>query len=132
MALHFFSGGTMPSLDLFSYFQKDLILQRSWYLDGTHYAKTLEAWLAKVDQERERWIGKGRSGAVEGKEGGEKRKQSALTYYRFRVFFMACVSRSGLPHERARLMRSSTSQAEFFNLDRGQQWGVGHYLFTKR
>ncbi|KAF8828657.1 hypothetical protein HHX47_DHR3000295 [Lentinula edodes] len=53
MAKNFFSGGTMPSHDLLLYFQDDLTLVRSWYLSGTHYSKTLEAWLKLQDQNGE-------------------------------------------------------------------------------
>lgn len=104
MAQTFFSGGTMPSFDLFSYFQRDLSLVWSSYLNGTHYARTLEAWLQLQDKN-------GKQGMKElcdamGVEEGTK------TYYRFRVFFMAC--------------------AEFFGLDGGETWGVGKYLFVKK
>lgn len=50
MAQNFFSGGTMPSLDLFTYFQDHLTLKRSWYFPGSHYGRTAEAWL-KVSSE---------------------------------------------------------------------------------
>lgn len=33
-----------------TYFQSDLTLLRSWYIDGRHYSRTLEAWLKKQDQ----------------------------------------------------------------------------------
>ena len=82
MAQTFFSGGTMPSLDLFTYFQKDLTLLHSSYLNGVHYSKTLEAWLQLQDKH-------GKEGLKiltdkMGKEEGTK------TWYRFRVFFIAC------------------------------------------
>jgi hypothetical protein len=32
------------------YFQSDLTLIRSWYLDGRHYSRTLEDWLQRQDR----------------------------------------------------------------------------------
>ena len=104
MSQTFFSGGTMPSFDLFSYFQKDMSLVRSSYLNGKHYSRTLEAWLALQDKN--------------GKEAMRVLKESlgedegTKTYYRFRVFYIAC--------------------SEFFALDNGETWGVGKYLFEKK
>ncbi|WWC98068.1 hypothetical protein V866_004958 [Kwoniella sp. B9012] len=104
MAQTFFSGGTMPSFDLFTYFQEDLILKHSEWINGVNYSKTLESWLVNQDKNSK----KAMKELVDnmGEEEGRK------TYYRFRVFFMAC--------------------AEFFGLDGGETWGVGKYLFEKR
>lgn len=44
MTTNFFSGGTMPSADLLLFFQKDLAIQKQWWISGTHYAKTCEVW----------------------------------------------------------------------------------------
>lgn len=104
MAQTFFSGGTMPSFDLFTYFQEDLVLRNSWFLNGTHYARTLESWLKLQDKNGK----EGMRMLIEGMGEEEGRK----TFYRFRVFFMAC--------------------AEFFALDGGETWGVGRYLFQKK
>lgn len=40
----------MPCHDLFLYFQQDVILDRMWWINGKHYAKTCEDWLKKQDK----------------------------------------------------------------------------------
>ncbi|KAF5375371.1 hypothetical protein D9615_007920 [Tricholomella constricta] len=62
MAQNFFSGGTMPSHDLFTYFQSDLTLIRSWYINGMHYSRTLEDWLKLQDKNGKDIDGKLRAG----------------------------------------------------------------------
>ena len=50
MARTFFTGGTMPSHSLLLNFQADLVLTDQWGLSGQHYARTLNIWLDKMDQ----------------------------------------------------------------------------------
>ena len=33
--------------------QDDLSIQNQWFVNGKHYSKTLEAWLKKMDTERD-------------------------------------------------------------------------------
>ncbi|KAJ3221248.1 hypothetical protein HK099_003656, partial [Clydaea vesicula] len=40
MAKYFFSGGTMPSADLFLFFQENLTIEDRWIVNGKNYAKT--------------------------------------------------------------------------------------------
>ncbi|MGM9486876.1 SAM-dependent methyltransferase [Ideonella sp. YS5] len=104
MARHFFSGGMMPSDDLALRFQDDLRAVERWRWDGTHYARTAEAWLANMDAHRDQaWP------ALERCYGSE---QAGLWWMRWRLFFMAC--------------------AELFGHERGQAWWVSHYLFEPR
>jgi len=109
MAQTFFSGGTMPSHDLFTYFQDDLTLLRSWYLSGAHYSRTLEDWIRKQDAHGARGLAELERDAD---KKGVPRAEARKAFYRFRVFYMAC--------------------SELFAFNGGQEWGVGHYLFKPK
>jgi cyclopropane-fatty-acyl-phospholipid synthase len=104
MAQTFFSGGTMPSDDLLLHFQRDLHLVDHWRLSGTHYAKTLRAWLEKLDY-HEPEVRK-----VLGQTYGPDQETRRLVNWR--LFFMAC--------------------EETWALRRGREYLVSHYLFEKQ
>ena len=103
MSRHFFSGGMMPGDDLAPTFQDDLRLLKRWRWDGTHYQKTAEAWLHRMDAARDELM------PVLASTYGA----AADTWWqRWRLFFM--------------------SVAELFGYEDGQQWWVSHYLFARR
>jgi cyclopropane-fatty-acyl-phospholipid synthase len=103
MARHFFTGGIMPSESLLLRFQDHVALERLWVVEGTHYERTSNHWLANMDRNRERGIELLRP--VYGKD-------AALWFNRWRVFYMAC--------------------AELFGYAGGEEWRVAHYRFRRR
>ncbi|KJX99636.1 cyclopropane-fatty-acyl-phospholipid synthase/SAM-dependent methyltransferase like protein [Zymoseptoria brevis] len=103
MTDNFFTGGTMPSADLLLFFQRDLKLEKQWWVSGKHYAKTCEDWLSKMNSsKKEIWP------HLEETYG---KTDVAKWFYRWQVFYLAC--------------------AELFAWDGGEEWGVCHYLFEK-
>ncbi len=50
---YFFSGGLMPSDDLFLHRQDDLVCDEHWWLGGAHYARTARAWLDNLHTHRD-------------------------------------------------------------------------------
>lgn len=103
MSRHFFSGGMMPSLDLPLRYQEQLRLVRRWHWSGTHYAKTANAWLERLDANRDALLPlfEQTYGAAEARQWQQ----------RWRIFFMAC--------------------AELFGYRDGREWLVAHYLFER-
>lgn len=102
MGRYFFTGGLMPSFDLFDYFPSDIKVVEKWAVNGQHYEKTSNAWLEKMDASRPRIFP-----VFEKTYGGD----AAKWWVYWRVFFMAC--------------------AELFGYNKGREWLVGHYLLER-
>jgi cyclopropane-fatty-acyl-phospholipid synthase len=100
---HFFTGGLMPSTETLLWFQRDLVLEQRWKVDGTHYQRTANAWLANQDAHRHQVLEVLRQAYGAG--------TADLWLQRWRMFWMAC--------------------AELFGYDRGQQWLIAHYRFIR-
>ncbi len=103
MGRHFFTGGQMPAADTLLWFQRDLKIEMRWLLDGTHYQRTAEAWLANQDAHAAAVLGTLASayGAA----------AAPLWMQRWRMFFMAC--------------------AETFGYAGGGEWLVSHLRFAR-
>lgn len=80
MAREFFTGGIMPSVRLLHHFQDDLAIADAWQLDGTHYARTAEAWYRNLMANRAAAV------AILG---------DRAKLQRWRVFFLACAELFG-------------------------------------
>ena len=104
MSKYFFTGGTMPSEALLLHFQDDLAVKRHWWLNGTHYERTANDWLARLDAARSQIMPvlKETYGPVD----------ASRWFQRWRMFYMAV--------------------AELFGFAQGNEWGVAHYLLEKR
>lgn len=103
MARYFFTGGIMPSNHLMYHFNEDLKVCDHWVIDGTHYQKTAEAWLANLDTR----AGEVRAlfASVYGQE------EMNIWFHRWRLFFLAV--------------------SETWGYRQGREWMISHYLLQK-
>lgn len=102
MGRYFFTGGLMPSFQLFRTFDRDLSIEAEWSLDGSHYQRTARAWRENLERRRDEVL------AV---FAGVYGAQAGRWYQRWRLFFLAC--------------------EELFGFRRGTEWMVGHYRFRR-
>lgn len=103
MGRHFFTGGLMPSQGLLRRFDRDLEVEQEWPVNGRNYARTADAWLANLDQERPEVL------AILIQHYGA---EAHRWLQRWRIFFMAC--------------------SELFGYGGGEQWKVAHYRLRPR
>lgn len=104
MSKYFFTGGIMPAAELLPTAARGHLEEAArWTVNGTHYSRTLEAWLAKQDANQAEVLEIFREcyGA----------KRAKLWAQRWRLFYMAC--------------------SELFAYNNGEEWPVTHYRFVK-
>jgi cyclopropane-fatty-acyl-phospholipid synthase len=104
MSKYFFSGGMMPSDDIFTYFEDKFNLKEHVRYSGVHYSKTSEAWLENTDKNKDKIL------EIFRKHYGTKEAVKWFEYWR--IFFMAC--------------------SELWKYDNGSEWFVSHYLMEKK
>jgi cyclopropane-fatty-acyl-phospholipid synthase len=103
MGRHFFTGGLMPASDTLVWFQQDMKIERRWHVDGTHYQRTANQWLANQDAHR--------SQVLTTLASAYGSKAAPLWFHRWRMFWMSC--------------------AEMFGYANGQEWLVAHYRLVR-
>ena len=103
MGRHFFTGGLMPGHGLLPSLDGAMTVERDWWMNGRHYARTAEAWKRNLDADPE-------EAARCLEEAGEP--EPRLQVRRWRLFFLAV--------------------AELFGYGDGEEWGISHYRFRRR
>ena len=100
MGRYFFTGGIMPSQALLPAVAAGFDLEEEWTWNGAHYQKTSDAWLARMDADRE---------AIQQILDAHYGSGGRTWWHRWRMFFLAV--------------------SELFGFEEGQQWQVNHYRF---
>ncbi|MGH2894616.1 MAG: hypothetical protein ACRDPM_15340 [Solirubrobacteraceae bacterium] len=95
----------MPCHDLMLWFQRDLVVADQWIVPGTHYARTLEAWLANLDARSDEALSVLRAS---GRSAPEARRLLGT----WRLFLL--------------------STEVIWGYRGGNRWGVSHYLLEPR
>ncbi len=101
MSKYFFTGGIMPSADIFDFFNDDFFVTKYWKIDGKHYAKTCRHWLQNHYANKTKII-----------DLFDAHYEDANKWYqRWRLFFLACEM--------------------LFAHNQGNEWFVSHYLLEQ-
>ncbi len=104
-AARFFTAGLMPSHELIAHFQADLSLADAWVVPGIHYARTLRAWLERLDSQPD--------AALELLRGDRRSEREARRLLgTWRLFLI--------------------STEVIWRYRRGNRWLVSHYLLERR
>lgn len=103
MGRYFFTGGTMPSDHLLLYFPQIVPIEQHWRVNGRHYGLTAWHWYQNL------LANKGQ--IIEIFEATYGRDQAVCWFNRWKVFFLAC--------------------HELFSFNRGEEWFVSHYRFSR-
>ena len=103
MARHFFTGGMMPSEDWIPRAMDALEHLQTWRFDGRHYTRTLAAWRARLEEDRE--------GTTAVLAAGATRAEGERRWHRWRTFLVAC--------------------EELFAAHDGAEWGVVHHRLRR-
>ena len=101
MTKYFFLGGIMPSMDIFSYFEEDLVVKKRWDVNGIHYSKTSKGWLENHYKNKKEIIDIFK----------EHYDDPVIWFNRWRIFFLTC--------------------EVFFAMNEGNEYFVSHYLLEK-
>lgn len=104
IAKYFFTGGLMPSADIFDYFQDHFRVLEKWVVPGTHYRRTCRAWLELMD------LGRINIKIIFRETYGVANVRKWWMYWR--IFFMSC--------------------EELFGYKKGTEWLVSHTLLEKK
>ena len=102
MTKYFFTGGIMPSKDIFEFFDEDLTVAESWEINGKHYSKTSKSWLKNIDK----------NSKIVKQILNQHYDEKNIWFNRWRIFFLAC--------------------EEFFKINDGKEWFVSHYLLERK
>lgn len=102
MGRYFFTGGTMPSENLFRRFNEHLEVADQWWVPGRHYGRTADLWAAQLLSNRDVVMP-----ILQEAYGA----QANRWFERWWIFFLAC--------------------AELFHYRSGTEWGVAHYRMKR-
>lgn len=103
MGRYFFTGGIMPSHNLYRQYSDLLEIEQDWVVNGTNYGKTALHWLSNMDANEQEIMCL--FNETYGKE------DAKVWFNRWRIFFMSC--------------------AELFSYKKGREWDVSHFRFVK-
>ncbi|WP_433594268.1 SAM-dependent methyltransferase [Nocardia sp. CA-145437] len=99
-AERFFTAGVMPSHDLITRFTADMATVERWSVNGLNYARTLRAWLHRLDDNRDAAIDILRIGRTE--------RQAKQLFGTWRLFLICT--------------------ADIWSANGGKEWMISHHL----